>query len=41
MRRRTIDEESAFKMMRKMAMDKNQKLADVASNIINADTLFS
>lgn len=41
MRRRTIDEDAAFKMMRKMAMDKNQKLAEVASNIINADTLFN
>lgn len=41
MRRRTIDEDAAFKMMRKMAMDKNQKLAEIASNIINADTLFN
>lgn len=41
MRRRTIDEDAAFKMMRKMAMDKNQKMAEVASNIINADTLFN
>ncbi|MCI0506518.1 MAG: ANTAR domain-containing protein [Gammaproteobacteria bacterium] len=41
MRRRTIDEESAFQMMRKMAMDKNLKLADIANNIINADTLFN
>jgi response regulator NasT len=41
MRRRTIDEEAAFQMMRKMAMDKNLKLADIANNIINADTLFN
>ena len=41
MRRRTIDEDAAFKMMRKMAMDKNQKMAEVANNIINADTLFN
>ena len=41
MRRRTIDEEAAFQMMRKMAMDKNLKLADVAKNIINVDTLFT
>ncbi|WP_455205323.1 ANTAR domain-containing response regulator [Kaarinaea lacus] len=41
MRRRTIDEEAAFKMMRKMAMDKNQKLSEVAKNIINVDTLFA
>ncbi|WP_455206309.1 ANTAR domain-containing response regulator [Kaarinaea lacus] len=41
MRRRTIDEEAAFQMMRKMAMDKNQKLAEVAKNIIHVDTLFN
>ncbi|WP_455366156.1 ANTAR domain-containing response regulator [Kaarinaea lacus] len=41
MRRRTIDEEAAFRMMRKMAMDKNLKLAEVAKNIINVDTLFT
>jgi response regulator NasT len=41
MRRRTIDEEAAFQMMRKMAMDKNLKLAEVAKNIINVDTLFT
>ena len=41
MKRRTTDEQTAFQMMRKMAMDKNQKLADVAKNIINADTLFN
>ncbi|HEY5601548.1 MAG TPA: ANTAR domain-containing protein [Gammaproteobacteria bacterium] len=41
MRRRTMDEEAAFQMMRKMAMDKNQKLAEIAKNIINADTLFN
>jgi len=41
MRRRTIDEQAAYQMMRKMAMDKNQKLAEVAENIIHADTLFN
>ena len=41
MKRRTIDEQAAFQMMRKLAMDKNQKLADVAKNIIHADTLFN
>lgn len=41
MRRRTLDEESAFQLMRKMAMDKNQKLAEVAKNIVHVDTLFS
>ena len=41
MKRRTIDEQSAYQMMRKMAMDKNQKLAAVAENIIHADTLFN
>jgi len=41
MKRRTIDEQSAYQLMRKMAMDKNQKLAAVAENIIHADTLFN
>ena len=41
MKRRTIDEDAAFRMMRKMAMDKNLKLADVAKNIINVDNLFT
>jgi len=41
MKRRTIDEQAAYQMMRKMAMDKNQKLAAVAESIIHADTLFN
>ena len=41
MRRRSIDEDAAFQMMRKMAMDKNQKLAEVAKNIVHVDTLFT
>ncbi|MGD8566876.1 MAG: ANTAR domain-containing protein [Gammaproteobacteria bacterium] len=41
MRRRTLDEESAFQLMRKMAMDKNQRLAEVAKNIVHVDTLFT
>lgn len=41
MRRRTMDEDSAFKLMRKMAMDKNQRLAEVAKNIVHVDTLFT
>ena len=41
MRRRTIDEDAAFRMMRKMAMDKNQKMAEVAKNIVHVDTLFT
>ena len=41
MRRRIIDEDAAFRMMRKMAMDKNQKLAEVAKNIVHVDTLFT
>lgn len=41
MRRRTIDEDAAFRMMRKLAMDKNQKLAEVAKNIVHVDTLFT
>lgn len=41
MKRRTIDEDAAFRMMRKMAMDKNLKLAEVAKNIINVDNLFT
>ena len=41
MRRRSIDEDAAFQMMRKMAMDKNQRLAEVAKNIVHVDTLFT
>jgi response regulator NasT len=41
MRRRNVDEDSAFQMMRKMAMDKNQRLAEVAKNIVHVDTLFT
>lgn len=40
MKRKTIDEESAFQLMRKMAMDKNQKMSDVAKSIINVDTML-
>jgi len=41
MRRRSIDEDVAFRLMRKMAMDKNLKLAEVARNIVHVDTLFT
>ena len=40
MKRRTIDENKAFHLIRKMAMDRNQKMAEVAENIIDVDTLL-
>ena len=41
MKRKTIDEESAFQLMRKMAMDKNQKMSEIAKSIINVDSMFT
>jgi len=34
MKHRKLDEEEAYKAMRKMAMDRGQRLAEVANNII-------
>jgi response regulator NasT len=36
-----MDEESAFKAMRKMAMDKSQSLSDVAHNIVSVMALLA
>ena len=41
MKRRTIDEASALLVIKKMALDRKQKLIDVAENIINVDTLLN
>jgi response regulator NasT len=35
-----MDEEAAFKAMRKMAMDKGQSLSDVAHNIVSVMALI-
>ncbi|MTJ84340.1 MAG: ANTAR domain-containing protein [Telmatospirillum sp.] len=40
MRRRGCDEESAYRMMRRMAMDQKARLADIANRIIDADELL-
>ena len=39
MKRREIDEAAAIDLIRKMAMDRNQNLAQVATNIIDVDEL--
>lgn len=41
MKRRSIDEASALLVIKKMALDRKQKLIDVAENIINVDTLLN
>lgn len=41
MRQRGLNEEQAYQAMRKLAMDTNRKLADVAQNIIEAATILS
>ena len=40
MKRRAIDEATAFNLIRKMAMDRNQNLAQVARSIIDVDELL-
>ena len=40
MRQRKVDEESAYKAMRRMAMNQNVKLHEVARNIINVSELL-
>lgn len=40
MKRRAIDEVTAFGLIRKMATDRNQNLAQVAANIIDVDELL-
>jgi len=41
MKQKGIDEESAFKALRKMAMDKGKSLAEVASNVVSVADLLS
>jgi response regulator NasT len=36
MKRRGLDEDGAFKLLRKMAMDRKARLADIAREIVNA-----
>ena len=40
MKSRNLDEEAAYAMLRKMAMDRNLKLSEVAQRIIDADDLL-
>ncbi|MBI3443806.1 MAG: ANTAR domain-containing protein [Magnetospirillum sp.] len=40
MKRRKIDEEEAYRLMRRMAMDQKQRLIDVANKIIDAAELL-
>ncbi len=40
MKRRAIDESAAFGLIRKMAVDRNQNLAQVAKSIIDVDELL-
>ena len=41
MRQRGLSEEEAYQAMRKLAMDTNRKVADVAQNIIEASSILS
>lgn len=40
MKRRNISEQEAYQALRKMAMDKNQKMAEVAANVLSAAELL-
>ena len=40
MKRRSCDEDSAYQLMRKMAMDQNLRLVDIANKIIEAAELL-
>lgn len=40
MQRRNVSEDEAYKALRKMAMDKNQRLIDVASDVISVSELL-
>jgi response regulator NasT len=40
MKRLSVDEEEAFRRLRKLASDHNRKLTEVAQQIINADEVF-
>lgn len=41
MRRRTIDEDTAYQVLRKMAMDRGRQLAEVAESIITAEEMLA
>ncbi|MDC9715489.1 MAG: ANTAR domain-containing protein, partial [Gammaproteobacteria bacterium] len=40
MQRKGISEDSAYQSLRKMAMDKNKRIVDVAESVINAFELL-
>jgi response regulator NasT len=40
MRRKDISEDDAYQSLRKMAMDKNKRIVDVAESVINAFELL-
>jgi response regulator NasT len=41
MQARALDEEAAYREMRKLAMDRGVKLVDIAQQIIDAKSLLS
>jgi response regulator NasT len=41
MRRRDLAEEAAYRLLRKMAMDRGRQLAEVAESIITAEEMFA
>jgi response regulator NasT len=41
MKQKAIGEDEAYRLMQKLAMDKNVRLFDVAEQIINVSTLWS
>ncbi len=41
MSKRHLDEDDAYKALRKLAMDRNQKIADVARDVISVSTLLN
>ena len=40
MKRKNVSEDEAYKSLRKMAMDKNKRIVDVAESVINAFELL-
>ena len=40
MKQRSCNEDEAYKMMRKMAMDKNMKIASIADRILEVSELL-
>jgi response regulator NasT len=41
MQRKNISEDEAYQSLRKMAMDKNKRIVDVAESVINAFELLN